>query len=275
MTSHNASPDEGSRPLLSEPNLQKGTSPGQLHPAMIARPLSPPAQGYRDEDGHRRTWPMNQVLVWFIRPAAVILAFIDVMVQLTANHGGISGIDVMLIIITFMLLFWNLFKLIPKKAMGVLLSASKDGSGDDMEVSCNVGRWKVFCFGGDVDEELGVHHGDAQPGARRPSLLRRIVSQGLVDLVLASFLMLFDILVAKEGRRAWYDTAVAVTVLTSIIVGLQYIMIFLPHISSCGPFSITLNYKHDDPYHYRIRLPQDEAAAQASARGKQPVSVTA
>ncbi|KAK7942681.1 uncharacterized protein PG986_011794 [Apiospora aurea] len=275
MTTHNTSLDEASRPLLSEPNLEEGTPSGYLHPAMVARPLSPSAQAYRDEDGKERTWPVNQVLLWVIRPVAVVLAFADAMVQVTRNHRNRSGLDVVLIIITFMVMFWNLFKLVPKEAMEVLLSASKDGSGDGTEVSCTVGRWKIFCFGGDVDEEFGGHHGEARRDVRKPSLLRRIASQGLVDLILAFFLMLFDILTATEKRRTWYSTPVAVTVLTSILVGFQYIMTFLPHISSCGPFSITLNYKRDDPYQYRIQLPQDEEAAQSSARGKQPVSVTA
>ncbi|KAK8085139.1 hypothetical protein PG997_006410 [Apiospora hydei] len=218
MTTHNNSLDEASRPLLSEPNLGEGTSTGHLHPAMVARPLSPPAQGYRDEDGKERTWPVNQVLVWVIRPVAVVLAFTDAMVQVTRNHRSRSGLDVVLIIITFMVMFWNLFKLIPKKAMEVLLSASKDGSGDDAEVSCTVGRWKIFCFGGDFDEEVGGHHGEVRRDVRKPSLLWRIASQGLVDLVLAFFLMLFDILIATERRRTWYDTPVAVIVLTSILV---------------------------------------------------------
>ena len=54
-------------------------------------------------------------------------------------------------------------------------------------------------------------------------------------------------------------------------------MVFLPHLSSCGPISITLNYdpKRDEPYQYRIRLSEDDPAAQSSRQGKQHVSVAA
>ncbi|KAK8069025.1 hypothetical protein PG994_005641 [Apiospora phragmitis] len=274
MASQNPSLDEA-RPLMSTPILEEGTSSGHLHPAMIARPLNPPTQGYRDEDWNERSWPMNEVLLWVIRPVAIVLAFADIMVQLNRDHLGGSDIDVTLVVVTFLVMFWNMFKLIPKKVIEKLLSALKDENGDDTEVSCTVGRWKMFCYGGDV-EEGGGHDGNIQQQQHnhKLSLIKRIVRQGLVDLILASFFMLFDILVATERRQWWRDSPLAVTVLTSILVGFQYIMILLPHISSCGPFSVTLNYKRDEPYQYRIRLPRDEAAAQSSARGKEPVSVT-
>ncbi|KAK8131582.1 hypothetical protein PG984_008020 [Apiospora sp. TS-2023a] len=264
MASQTPSFDEATRPLMSGHGSEEITSAGHLHPAMIARPLSPPARGYRDEDGKERTWPANQVLMWVLRPASVALALADVVVLLTSSYGH-SGLGVTLIVITFIVMFWNMFKLVPKAAMAKLLCISEHGDTDATEVSCTVGRWKLFCHGGDGDEEDGGHS-----EARKPSLIKRMVGQGLMDLILSFFLMLFDILVAND----WYSPT-EVTVITSILVGFQYIMIILPHLSSCGPFSITLNYKRDEPYQYRIRLPQDEPAAQSAASGKQPVSVTA
>ncbi|KAK6846180.1 hypothetical protein PG987_001368 [Apiospora arundinis] len=279
MASRSVSIDEATRPLMSEPTLEENTAPGRLHPDMVVRPLSPPAEAYHDEDGREKAWPLNKVLMWIIRPLAVILAFTQIMLQLTHPNDGNNGrgLGITLVVFTFLVMFWNLFKIIPNKIMDTLLMcAYTAGKGGDTEVSCTMGRWKVFCYGGDVEEGDCHDQMQQQQPVRKLSPIKRMASQGAVDLVLASFLMLFDILFATEYRWYWSSDR-SVVALASILVGLQYIMVFLPHISSCGPISITLNYNPNrhDPYQYHIRLPEDESAAQPASRGKDPVSVTA
>ncbi|KAK8098353.1 uncharacterized protein PG998_013839 [Apiospora kogelbergensis] len=94
---------------------------------MVARPLSPPAQVYRDEHGREKAWPLNKVLMWCIRPSAVALAFAEIIVQLNRTHGGNNVVSVALLVFTFITMFWNLFKMVPKEVVNKLLVCTSTG----------------------------------------------------------------------------------------------------------------------------------------------------
>ena len=203
---------------MSEPTLDEATRPGRLHPDMVARPLSPPAQVYRDEHGREKAWPLNKVLMWCIRPSAVALAFAKIIVQLNRTHDGNNVVSVALLVFTFITMFWNLFKMVPKEVVNKLLvCTSTGGKGGDTEVSCTVGRWKVFCHGGEVEEGDGYGEIPQHQQVRKPSLIKRVVREGLVDLILASFVMLFDILFSAEKRWYPYGSDKVIIVLASIL----------------------------------------------------------
>lgn len=169
-----------------------------LNPDVVHRPLTPPAQQYRDDNDGEASgqWLLNLIVV--IRFLAGLFTLTNFIMQCLSYHGP-TFLD-FLKAVTFVIFLWNLWNFLrslffSKACLGKYKSRIP-------EVSFIVGNWKFYWCGSEDDEPDNYE-------IVSPKKSNQQINLALADMLLGTLLLIMGI-ISIPMLRTRTATAIAV-----------------------------------------------------------------